>query len=32
MTGEADLLFLVFCTPGFRPEIYEDVDEAPPTE
>ena len=26
-TGAADLVFLAVCTPRFRPEAYEDVDE-----
>ncbi|HNT90371.1 MAG TPA: cupin domain-containing protein [Smithellaceae bacterium] len=27
--GSTDLLFLVICTPRFRPEAYEDIDPAP---
>lgn len=27
-TGKSDLIFLAVCTPRFRPEAYEDVDEA----
>ncbi|UHQ23240.1 cupin domain-containing protein [Lysobacter sp. 5GHs7-4] len=27
--GDGQLVFLAICTPRFRPEIYEDVDEAP---
>ncbi|MEG3792518.1 cupin domain-containing protein [Lysobacter sp. CCNWLW3] len=27
--GHGDLVFLAICTPRFRPEAYEDVDEAP---
>jgi mannose-6-phosphate isomerase-like protein (cupin superfamily) len=26
-TGAADLVFLALCTPRFRPEAYEDVDD-----
>ena len=24
--GEGDLIFLAICTPRFRPEVYEDID------
>jgi mannose-6-phosphate isomerase-like protein (cupin superfamily) len=27
--GPGDLIFLAVCTPRFRPEVYEDVDERP---
>lgn len=27
-TGESDLIFLAICTPRFRPNAYEDVDES----
>lgn len=26
-TGQGDLVFLAICTPRFRPEAYEDIDE-----
>jgi mannose-6-phosphate isomerase-like protein (cupin superfamily) len=28
-TGHRDLLFLAICTPRFRPEAYEDIDDKP---
>lgn len=27
--GERDLIFLAICTPRFRPEVYEDIDDSP---
>jgi oxalate decarboxylase/phosphoglucose isomerase-like protein (cupin superfamily) len=24
--GQGDLIFLAICTPRFRPEVYEDID------
>ncbi|KRA17186.1 cupin domain-containing protein [Lysobacter sp. Root604] len=27
--GHGDLVFLAICSPRFRPEAYEDIDEAP---
>jgi hypothetical protein len=27
--GQGDLNFLAICTPGFRPEAYEDIDSNP---
>lgn len=29
--GDTDLVFACVCTPRFRPDCYEAVDEAPPT-
>lgn len=28
-TGTVDLIFLAICSPGFREEVYEDVEEDP---
>jgi mannose-6-phosphate isomerase-like protein (cupin superfamily) len=30
--GERDLIFLAICTPRFRNEVYEDIDDAPRLE
>lgn len=27
--GQGDLIFLAVCTPRFRPEAYEDIDDSP---
>ena len=27
--GKSDLVFLAICTPGFRAEVYEDIDAEP---
>lgn len=29
-TGATDLVFLAICTPRFRPEIYEDLEDSEP--
>jgi mannose-6-phosphate isomerase-like protein (cupin superfamily) len=29
-TGEGDLVFLAICSPRFRPESYEDIDQSEP--
>jgi mannose-6-phosphate isomerase-like protein (cupin superfamily) len=31
-TGLEDLVFLVICTPRFSNEVYEDIEDNPPTE
>lgn len=28
-SGQGDLVFLAICTPRFRPEAYEDIDDQP---